>query len=433
MNAINLYALARVEELDTFVKFEKQLSKRDKLLRFQQHEMDSVVSFVDFLFFHSRKLDIYNNFYFSYSIPQIGKEFDLLRINDEVVINIELKSEAVEEDDINRYFGVSNFLVSPLNTPDIFLQRAYFLTQQQEKFKKEILDSLYVESEIQFIGLTGAAGTGKTLLLYDIALECAGKNKCLLIHCGQLSEGHIYLDKNIPELEIIPASLLKYDFDYTPYGCIFIDESHRIYENQFDEIISYAKAENIPVVLSYDLQQVLSKSEREADIPSKIENLENCEIYELSNKIRTNKELASFIKQIMKINLSTKLANYPSVSVCYVDNVSDCKRFIAEYYEDYQYINFTQSRYNYGEFDVYGDDGFNTHKVIGQEFDNVLMLMGQNFRYNEEKRLIGADHPYPNYLYTQLFYQGITRAREKLAIIIIENKQLFEDILSILQ
>lgn len=100
MNAINLFALTRVEELDTFVTFEKQLSKRDKSLRLQQHEMDSVVSFVDFLFSHNTQPEIYNNFYFSYSIPQIGKEFDLLRINDEQVINIELKSEAV----LKRYF-----------------------------------------------------------------------------------------------------------------------------------------------------------------------------------------------------------------------------------------------------------------------------------------------------------------------------------------
>lgn len=37
------------------------------------------------------------NFYLNYKIPQINKEFDLLRIGETSIINIELKSKNIEE------------------------------------------------------------------------------------------------------------------------------------------------------------------------------------------------------------------------------------------------------------------------------------------------------------------------------------------------
>lgn len=157
----------------------------------------------------------------------------------------------------------------------------------------------------------------------------------------------------------------------------------------------------------------MSKSEQRIDITSKIEKLEDCKIYKLSNKIRTNKELASFIKQIMKMDPSTKFASYPSVSIVYANNEEECINFIRKYYENYQFINFTKSQYNSGDFDIYGYDHSNTHRVIGQEFDNVLMLMGSWFFYDEDGKLRSITHPNPNYLYSQLLYQGLTRVRAK--------------------
>ena len=39
-------------------------------------------------------ITIVNNYYLGYSIPQIGKEFDLLRFGDNYIINIEIKTES---------------------------------------------------------------------------------------------------------------------------------------------------------------------------------------------------------------------------------------------------------------------------------------------------------------------------------------------------
>lgn len=137
-------------------------------------------------------------YFVGYEIPQIGKEFDLLRFGENYNLNIELKSssdcdkilkqltsnkyylealdkptrhfsfvsegqsfyqlddngklekvtakkaveaiteQTVREDIINAndLFNPSDYLVSPFNSTSKFLEGKYFLTQQQEEFKK---------------------------------------------------------------------------------------------------------------------------------------------------------------------------------------------------------------------------------------------------------------------------------------------------------
>ena len=40
-------------------------------------------------------------------------------------------------------------------------------------------------------------------------------------------------------------------------------------------------------------------------------------------------------------------------------------------------------------------------------------------------------HPNPNYLFAKMFYQNISRARERLCIIVIDNQQVFKTLLNV--
>lgn len=69
--------------------------------------------------------------------------------------------------------------------------------------------------------------------------------------------------------------------------------------------------------------------------------------------------------------------------------------------------------------------------MLGQEFDNVLILLNDKFYYNDKKELSSKGHPNPDYLYFKMLFQAITRTREQLCIIVIGNEKLFMEILSI--
>lgn len=68
--------------------------------RTKVHEIESLRLFVDALLAAGVSLNECDGFFYSFHIPQIGKEFDLLKFADKLCLNIELKSSAVSEEQI---------------------------------------------------------------------------------------------------------------------------------------------------------------------------------------------------------------------------------------------------------------------------------------------------------------------------------------------
>lgn len=438
---------------------------------------------------------ILEGFYFGYEINHISKEFDLLKIEKEhkCILNVELKSELISKDRIqrqliqNRYylshicnkiysftfvsdinklykldeddnliesnihellkimeeihvyvkenietlFTADKFLISPLNTPEKFINKQYFLTGQQLEIKNKIIDNIKNYSkDTVFISLSGSAGTGKTLLLYDIARECSELGKVCIIHCGILPESKAFLQRELKNISLKNIKDVCSEKDLDGYQFIFVDETHRIYERQFELIVQYTTKNKIFCVFSHDAVQILSHQEAERDIKSKIVNL-NPFMYTLSEKIRTNKQLASFILSVLNLNRKDVRYTYDDVDILYANN-SDEANELLDYYKmkNYTFINFTSSNYNRISFDDYEGD-YNAHKVIGQEFDNVIMIMDSTFAYDKNNKLIAKIHPTHDYMYIQMLFQGLTRTREKLCIIIVDDLELFDHIASI--
>ncbi len=236
---------------------------------------------------------IFDKFHVGYKIPQIGKEFDLLRFGDGDVINVELKRTSTEDkiqkqlvrnkyylsyiekqiynlsfvsdteqlyflndndnlekvdvsflekllrnqksdnaESIDDLFDPSDYLVSPFNSTGKFINNKYFLTHQQEDIKNKIMNSLNAAKVTNFISVIGSAGTGKTLLIYDIVKELReNRKKPLIIHCGYLNNGHEELKKYGWEI----ISIKHYaNYELSNYDAIFIDEAQRIYPNQLE-------------------------------------------------------------------------------------------------------------------------------------------------------------------------------------------------------
>ena len=289
-------------------------------------------------------MNCYNNFYIGYEIPQIGKEFDLLKIMDNLIINIEYKREieneikikkqlmknrhylkflgreiiligySAREDkiyqldgealheisaeklgnilstkgevditDLNVLFKVSNYLISPFNKSDQFMNSEYFLTDHQEKINKNIIEDIEEGKKIFLI--QGGAGTGKTLLTYHLCKELSeiGK-KVAIIHCGALNQGQLLLNEkynwNIFSVKYY-GMVTDQDFDV-----IIIDEIQRINARQFKDLLNnYILPKQKILIASGDKKQILGNSEGEI-----IQDLENssAEKYNLTKKIRTN-------------------------------------------------------------------------------------------------------------------------------------------------
>ena len=292
-----------------------------------------------------------------------------------------------------------------------------------------------ITSDYVMYCITADAGTGKTLLLYDIAKTISESNKTILIHCGKLNEGHELLrDKfnwNICAIKGIQAQTIDRYIDDT-VTAIFIDESQRIRTHQLEMIIGKSKELKIPIVFSYDTKQYLSEGESKNIYEYIKTNYPEISIYmkSLTNKIRTNKNISSFITNLIQIGKSNSYLNYSDITIEYFENLNDIRRYI-EYLEEneWKFITYTSSQYQREPIDTLASlSDFKAHDVIGQEFKKVVFVMDDNFRYDDSGKL-----QYRKCFYSLpgMFYQIITRVINEMKIIVFNNKSLYYKLLQI--
>lgn len=544
---LNIYALSRIREESPFNIVEKHHTQKPGTRRTQTHEMGSLRRLVDALLeaggtavgsaLSAADMD---GFFFSYQIPHIGKEFDLLKIGERTVLNIELKSEAVPEEQIrrqllrNRYylshldrkvrlftvvtdtmtcwrldmpkgrtlgnmpasktdgdlvqtdiaeiaaavkelgsspyvedidalFRASDYLISPMETPERFIRGEYFLTQAQERVKDLIFAALSQDPQSAetenaqpadgptFLHITGKPGTGKTLLLYDIAKTLSEVGRTLLVHCGALQDGQRRISKEMPMLDIIAAEVLADGAEELDgYRFVLADESHRMAPLVFDKLCAAVRENGQVCIFSSDPEQIYSAAERESDIAGRIRKLPLAGEYELSEKIRANKELLAFILSLKDRTYEPpEPERYDHVELCYAADPAEAQQLLALYRgKGYTFINYSVSRPHGTQpggaplnteatgadnpYAAYEED-FAADQIIGREFDDVVMLLDSSFYYDEAGKLQGTGALEPDYLYPNLFYHGVTRVRERLALIVVGAPELFAEITKIVR
>lgn len=435
-------------------------------------------------------VNIYNIFYVGYKIQHISKEFDLLRFGDNYILNVELKNSSTEEkvkkqlirnkyylshinkvvhnfsfvvqtntlykldsnndleivdfglltqlltnqnllkiDNPDVLFNPSVYLVSPFNSTDKFTNNQYFLTGQQELIKDKVL-KIVNKSISAFISITGGPGTGKTLLTYDIVKWVKDQKRTLIVHCGNLNEGHHRLKQL--GWNIIPIKGFR-NYDLTSLDLVVIDETQRMYENQFDKLLVDVNVSNTVCIFSYDKQQTLSSKESRMDIEGKINAIGGISKFKLSDKIRTNKEIAGFIKLLFNNQRNdVVLSNCGNVDFDYFTDLTTVKNYIQLISNDgWEVLRLTPSLHGTEHHESYSDIySKNSHAVIGQEFDNVAVVIDEYFSYGSSGSLIYQSRTY--YDSVKMLFQNITRTRKKLKLIIIGNKQVLNRCLSVL-
>lgn len=489
MKSINLLSLAQAydslgaSEYSSFIDYYG--------IGINSNEVDDLKVLIDEMFVLLSFVNIFNDFYVGYKIQHISKEFDLLRFGTNYIINVEIKSESSEEkikkqlirnqyylghinkiihnfcfvaktktlyqlngfggvdvvpinslvqlltghnlvklDSPDSLFNPSDYLVSPFNSTSKFVGGQYFLTGNQESIRNAILADMSTGVSAS-ISLTGGPGTGKTLLTYDIVKSVRNTLRTVIVHCGQLNNGHLKL-KQLGWNIISIRDFNNYDF--STIDLVVVDETQRIYVNQLDKLITDAASTNTHCVFSYDKQQTLHSSESRMDVEGKLNAIVSLKKYKLSEKIRTNKEIANFIKILFnRTRNNISVSNSQNIDFEYFTDSSNVKSYLDLVAgEGWEVLRLTPSRFNTEHHESYSQVySQNSHRVIGQEFDNVAVVIDEYFSYDSNGKLIYNSRTY--YDSVKMLFQNITRTRKKLKLIIIGNQQVLNRCLSVLK
>lgn len=428
--------------------------------------------------------------YFGFKISNISKEFDCLWISHKSIVNIELKSNEVGEDRIkkqllqNRYymrhlrrdtqlftyvssnghcyklnssedlvsvqlqdlakaivaiheerlfdgnielfFPPEKFLVSPFNSTEDFMAKHYFLTNSQEEIKKKVLSFVNDNNQGCFYAINGGPGTGKSLLIYDIAKTLMDKGKNVVIgHAGLLNYGHtILIDRGWDICQTKEISSHEADV-------YIIDEAQRCYN--LSTIINLVIKEAKKCILSYDPCQLMRDDELKYNNNEQIIVNAGNNVGTLSSKIRTNKYVYNFIKALFDKNIPVIDEKNDYVDITYCSSLDDV--LITEVVltdQGFVLPQFTPRLYSREEYQNWFSDSLKTaHAVIGQEFDKVAALISPNIHYDQNGKLVSSKSSY-YYNEWRMLYQILTRARQKIHLIIYNNPQMLERCLKLI-
>lgn len=455
MKSISIYAITRNQNIECLQKLERQLSGRTYFLKMREWELESMKALVRELEMHMQDVHALR-FFYSFQVPRLGKEFDLLQIKDDQIVNIELKSGKVSDEAVrkqllqNRYylsvqgkmiqsytyissqerlvrlnnhdhiveadwdqlclalqrqskdyegdiedlFQAEMYLFSPVTEPERFLNKEYFLTSQQKDIERRILDKIR-KVKYGYFWFSGLPGTGKTLLLYDIAMKLSVHQKVCMIHCGETGKEWKILHDRLLRIAFLSDSQLEECPDLKEYSAILVDEAHLLSVKELHRILELS--EKHPVIFSGDDEDMISDEEMDRTMLREIEHLPDIQSFHLTNRIRTNAELSSFIQNMMHLPEKRTVRYYPHIQVVYANDEEEAEILLKGYQ------------------------------------DQLVFIIDERYYYDEKGYLREQRQKHQKPTAVRTLFHRLNEAREEFAIIVKRNEAVYEVLLELLQ
>jgi hypothetical protein len=343
-----------------------------------------------------------------------------------------LQSDYLEKNEIEN-LDTSSLLISPYSQPKEFASHKYYLTPPQESIKHAIM-----KKPCKYTAIEGKAGSGKSLLLWDLAKEYGdqGLSVCI-VFCANLSG--ISSIRSYTKLTLFQIK----DFDWSTisnYDIILFDEAQRLWPINYDKVTE--DKSSCQFIFAIDHQQTLAKEEIAWKIAERIKNLENCHLQKLPTSIRTNASIESFAKKLLCFNCRDwKPRNYNCIKANhFVDEELASKYLNMRLREGKKILELSSYQTVSTGIIKLPNLYLNSrtvHDVIGQEYDDVVIVINKYMAYALDASgnmmlTLNYSGYYP-YDGNHGIWEIISRAKKSLELVVINNEDIFMKICSILQ
>ena len=172
---------------------------------------------------------------------------------------------------------------------------------------------------------------------------------------------------------------------------------------------------------------MICAEERQNVSIAQLEAMEGFVGYRLTNRIRLNRELSSFIQTILHLERRHTRRDYSNVALLYASNAAESAKLLQTCVKrGYTYV------YNLS-VDAEGMDirhkcGVAMDEALCKEFDRILMRIDPSFYYDAKGYLRSSEKNKVRNL-----FHGLSRAKKKITILVEGNPNVFDRMLGILQ
>ncbi len=183
--------------------------------------------------------------------------------------------------------------------------------------------------------------------------------------------------------------------DLKEYSAILVDEAHLLSVKELHRILELS--EKHPVIFSGDDEDMISDEEMDRTMLREIEHLPDIQSFHLTNRIRTNAELSSFIQNMMHLPEKRMVRYYPHIQVVYANDEEEAEILLKGYQ------------------------------------DQLVFIIDERYYYDEKGYLREQRQKQQKPTAVRMLFHRLNEAREEFAIIVKRNEAVYEVLLELLQ
>lgn len=381
-------------------------------------------------------LQIYNIVFFAdEKICYLYSENNFHCLNIKELISIlEVNNSGINTNIIDN-LSPKDYLISPIEDIDSFFAGKYYLTPDQQSIVSKITTTTGT------FGIPGIAGSGKTLIAYDVLRKIDGKVNALFIFSGNLREKHLAVEAKFTTIKFIGAQYLS-ALNLDEYSIVLIDEAQRLHSSQRQHLIAWAQknCRKATICFFYDCDQTLGPKDAGQLLSRYFETQEKekkAVLLPLNDNLRSNKYIAAFVKQLRNLSKMPK-SNIDLhtlreiIDIKYFKDANSAKPWINSLMnKNYTFLVPTGDNHNVASSDQFLElKNTNTHNIIGSELNNVVTYIDNSLEYSKQGLLKKNSSEY--YFTDNELYVNLSRAREKLAVAVIDNIDVYNAIIEVI-
>lgn len=361
----------------------------------------------------------------------ISNSDTLYTVNDDVLEIVDLNHlvSNIDQDSVAQCelleIDLTRMIVSPYSQPDDFADFKYYLNDEQSVIKEGVL-----KSKLSKFCISGGPGTGKSLILFDLAYHYKkiGK-KVVIIFGSMMSDAEATKISNKIGINVVHVKRAESILD--KYDVVMLDEAQRVWRKVIDNLLNLSDK---IVVFALDREQTLHYTEMNMDNQQYVTNNEYVKSFSLKNRIRTDPIMSTFILKLLNYReKKLQRCDFQNVSVSYFSTKIDAKNFILYMCDNHDFTSIELTSYHTKTFqtlkrELICQKSIFTHLAVGREYNNVLIPLDEFFYHDKDGLLQSSYNEWYPYLENRMIFQALTRVKKKLVIVVVNNPEIFKSI-----